>query len=85
MDIPCSVRRCHRPFVAVLLQGIAGRGCIACGTDRQIERGAYHLSLLSVSERAGQPAGYHRGIAHYEWQYCNVNKVEEYEDIDYRR
>ena len=51
----------------VLLQGIAGRGCIACGADRQIERGDYHLSLLSVSERAGQPAGYHRGIAHYGW------------------
>lgn len=85
MDIPYSVRCRHRPLVAVLLQGIAGGGCIACGTDRQIERGDYHLSLLSVSERAGQPAGYHRGIAHYGRQYRNVNKVEEYEDIDYRR
>ena len=64
---------------------LAGRNYIACGTDRQIERGDYHLSLLSVSERAGQPAGYHRGIAHYGRKYCNVNKVEEYEDIDYRR
>lgn len=42
------------------------------------------LSFL-FSERAGQPAGYHRGIAHYGRKYCNVNKVEEYEDIDYRR
>ena len=85
MDIPHSVRCRHRPLVAVLLQGIAGRGCIACGTDRQIERGDYHLPLLSVSERAGQPAGDHRGIAHYGRQYRNVNKVEEYENIDYRR
>ena len=83
--IPYPVRCCYRSLVAVLLQGIAGRGGIACGTDRQIERGDYHLSLLSVSERAGQPAGYHRGIAHYGRKYCNVNKVEEYEDIDYRR
>ena len=26
-----------------------------------------------------------RVIAHYGRKYCNVNKVEEYEDIDYRR
>ena len=24
-------------------------------------------------------------VAHYGWQYCNVNKVEKYEDIDHRR
>ena len=34
MDIPYSVRCCHRSLVAVLLQGIAGGGCVACGTDR---------------------------------------------------
>lgn len=43
------------------------------------------LSFLFLKE-PGQSAGYHPGaLLHYGWQYCNVNKVEKYEDIDHRR
>ena len=44
----------------------------------------YHLPFLSVLERTCQFAGYYRSVADNGRQYYNVNKVREYEDIDYR-
>ena len=85
MDIPYSVRCCHRPLVAVLFQGIADGRCIACGPDRQIERRHYDLPVVPAVERTGQCEGRCRSVADNGRKYGNASKISEYENIDYRR